>query len=208
MTWWQQLILILAGAIVGSASSITTTLLTMSHQRKLEAEKLRGQEVLERTKRLAERDMTAAATTHAVIAQLLRLPASPSEDLEWERRKKQTPLKEWVEKYRLLSDDVDDWSRKRSEILLDLRMAMEGFSNSALRDEIWWAHLALQGIGLISFGDMRESRSRDGICQHVLRCIANASLNEELPRRSDSYQKCLDDMRRYYAPSGRDSAAE
>lgn len=200
MTWWQQLILVLSGAVVGSATSIATTLLTFRHQHRLEEVKLRAQEDIERTKRLEGRNAEAAVKTHTAIAALLRLPPAPSEELSRQRLEDGLSLADWYARYQPLKEQTDQWSTERDGLLLDLRMAAEGFANRELRQEIWWSNVMLQASALRTLVKRQESDVRRHVCEHMLRCIESSILGEGVPERSEIYSKCSDDMVRYYTP--------
>ncbi|WP_431903669.1 hypothetical protein [Nonomuraea sp. bgisy101] len=198
MVWWQQLILVITGAMLGSGTSIMTTKMTLRHQAKVEAEKRSHQEQLEQASRSEERNRAAAAAGYAAVTKLMQLREDPSEAIRWQRARRTLSMDDYADRYLEIADQVDAWGQERDHLLLDLRIAIDGFSDEALRNELSRAHLMLElGINL-ELGGMTESHLREMICNHVLRCLASASLNKPLPEQWDDYARCWRELEKWY----------
>jgi hypothetical protein len=161
-------------------------------------EKRNHQEQLEQEKRNEDRNRVAIAAGYSAVSGLLRLREDPMQAIRRQWQTGTLSMDEYEERRSEASDQSDKWVEERQHRLLDLRIAVDGFSQDALREELTRAHLMLEVATNMDLGGMSESELREVACNYILRCLASVGLNKAVPEPGVDYQRCWREIEEWY----------
>ncbi|GGO79226.1 hypothetical protein [Nonomuraea cavernae] len=178
---WAAVVPVLVGTVLGGLISLGTTFMTMRHQVRLE-----------RQKRAEERERAALAQAREGFARLQRMGAMPSQPvaLHHYRRPGDQGL---FNKIIQLQDQDNAWEKQLRELLLDLQIVIQDFSDDSLRARLedmhtivgnadhYWQYIGRSG-----------SWTRSAACRHALECLGRFSRGAPLPEKSEFLVDALD----------------
>ncbi|MFC5822135.1 hypothetical protein [Nonomuraea harbinensis] len=186
---WAQIIpalFALAGALVGSAASLLSTRWSQRQQVKLERER-----------RDQERERAALLSAREAIVKLIQLRPKPSQAVELRdyraslRRRPRPNPEAWPPE-----EDDQAWKEERDDLLLQLKLAIDEFSDASIRERLDEIHLVLH------FADFwwreigrAESSTRDVVTHDARVLLGRISRGEPPGELSDTSQDALAKVR-------------
>ncbi|GAA3152390.1 hypothetical protein [Nonomuraea roseoviolacea] len=188
MNWAQVIpaLFALAGALIGSAASLLSTRWSQLQQVKLERER-----------RDQERERAALLSAREAIAKLIQLRLKPSQAVELRdyraslRRCPRPKPEDWPPK-----EDDQAWKEERDDLLLQLKLAIDEFSDSSVRERLDGIHLVLHFADFWWREIGRPESSIRGAVTHDARALLGRISRGEPPGElSDVSQDALETVR-------------
>lgn len=178
----MQAVLAFVGVLIGSLVSTGTAMLLHRSQRR---------DIRDAERRA--RDATATSRIQELIASLIGLERRPDElrEIAEARRDRRNKSREGLPPEPEQAT-LDDWDRRRKDLLLAFEIASQDLSSQPLRARLAQVHRVLvYPSGPWDQARQPESVTRRIMCQHALECVGAYRRDDPLPAAPDRFTETV-----------------
>ncbi|MEV0618557.1 hypothetical protein AB0I81_34880 [Nonomuraea sp. NPDC050404] len=179
---WAQVIPALLGTLIGGGISLITTRWTQANQWKIE-----------RDKRAAEREQTARISATEAAVKLIQIKPIPTEEYELRaQRAKRCGDPPPPDEEQPSEDEVAKWAQIQEPLVIQLRVAIEEFSDDPLRERLLDMTLAVtQADYMWERIGAPGSVTRRAACEHMVEVLGRYGRGADLPPLPEELQQAL-----------------